>query len=102
VAEAYSRGYLAYNGGDGFERVWYVSAAMAARAQPMTLTIDSGAFGNSGVTLRRSSSLGGSMTRIGSCSEPVDGKYVFSFTANGWQNGFYYLTKNKGFILRIQ
>ena len=100
-AAAYSRGYLAHNGGDGLERVWYVSAAMAARAQPMTLTIDSGAVGNSGVTLWRSGSLGGRMTRIGSCSEPVDGKYVFSFTANGWQNGFYYLTEKRGIILRI-
>ena len=102
AASAYSRGYLAHNGGNGFERVWYVSAAMAARAQSMTLTIDSDVVGNCGVTLRRSSSLGGSMTRVGSCNEPVDGQYVFSFPANGWQNGFYYLTKKRSFILSIQ
>ena len=102
AASANSRGYLAHNGDSGFDRVWYISAAMAARAQPMTLTIDSDVVGNCGVILRRSSSLGGSMTRVGSCNEPVDGKYVFSFPANGWQNGFYYLTKKSGFILIIQ
>ena len=101
AASAYSRGYLAHNGGDGFERVWYVSAAAAARALPVTLTVDADGFGSRGVTLRRSSSLGGGMKRVGSCNEPVDGKYVFSFPANGWQNGFYSLEERKGFVLDV-
>ena len=102
AASAYSRGYLAHNGGDGLERVWYVSAAASAKNLPMTLAIDASVVGGGAYALDRSDSLDGVRTRIGAYTASVNGQYVFPFDAGDWQGGFYHLRKQMAFTLLIR
>ena len=102
AASAYTRGYLAHNGGDGLERVWFVSAAAAAQNLPMTLAIDACVVGGRTFALDRSDSLDGPRTRVGAYTAPVNGLYVFPFNAGGWQGGVYHLRKQKAFTLVIR
>ena len=102
AASAYTRGYLAHNGGDGLERVWFVSAAAAAQNLPMTLAIDASVVGGRTFALDRSDSLDGPRTRVGAYTAPANGLYVFPFNAGGWQGGFYHLRKQKAFTLVIR
>ena len=102
AASAYTRGYLAHNGGDGLERIWYVSAAAAAKNLPMTLAIDASVVGGGTFALERSDSLDGTRTRAGAYTASANGQYVFSFGAGGWQGGFYHLRKQMAFMLVIR
>ena len=102
AATAYTRGYLAHNGGDGLERVWYVSAAASAKNLPMTLAIGANVVGGGAYALDRSDSLDGARTRVGTYTASANGQYVFPFGAGGWQGGFYHLRKQMAFTIVIR
>ncbi len=102
AASAYSRGYLAHDGGDGADRVWYVSAAASAKNLPMTLAIDANVVGGGAYALDRSDSLDGARTRVGAYTASANGQYVFPFGAVGWQGGFYHLRKQMAFTIVIR
>lgn len=102
AASAYTRGYLAHDGGEGLERVWYVSAAASAKNLPMTMSIDTSGLGGGTFTLDRSDSLDGRWRRVGSYAETANGLYAYSFEGGAWQGGFYRLRKQTPFILVVR
>lgn len=103
AANVDSQGYLTHNGSNSFDRVWYVSAADAARQQPMTFSVNTAAFGKNWLKLYRSASPSGPWSRIGECKEAVDGQCVFTFAANAWENGYYQIVKpTMGFHIIIK
>ena len=102
AASAYTRGYLAHDGGDGADRIWYVSAASSARNLPMTLAMDENVVGTGTFTLDRSDSLDGRWRRVGPYTETANGQYAYSFEAGEWQGGFYRLRKQNPFILLVR
>ena len=102
AASAYSRGYLAHNGGDGLERVWYVTAATAAKNLPMTLSFDANVVGTGTFALDRSDSPDGRWSRVGSFLATANGQYAYSFEAGEWQGGFYRLRKQNPFVMQVR
>ena len=102
AASAYTRGYLAHDGGEGLERVWYVAAAASARAIPATFAVDRGVVGGGDFSLCRSDTLDGRQTKAGAYTKVgADGKYSFQLPA-GWQGGFYRLRKQQAFTMIIR
>ncbi|MBR3084912.1 MAG: hypothetical protein IKH04_00770 [Kiritimatiellae bacterium] len=103
AASAYTRGYLAHDGGDGTDRIWYVSAASAARDLPMTFSIDANAVTGSGaLLLRYSESYDGPWSRVGMCDKAVSGEYRFAFPVNGRKSGFYRVKKSQPFTIVVK
>ena len=94
--------YLAHNGGNGLGRVWYFFISAAARALPMTISVDSGIVGNTVLGLYRSASSNGPWTRIGTCDSAVNGQYAFPFAANALLSGFYRVDMTRGTLLIIK
>ena len=94
--------YLAHNGGNGLGRVWYFFISAAARALPMTFSVDSDIAGNTALGLYRSASSNGPWTRIGTCDSAVNGQYAFPFAANALLSGFYRVDRVKGTVLLIK
>ena len=79
---AWTYSYLANNGSNGFDRVWYLFGSMAAKALPMTFSVDPNVVGGASLKLYYSSSSGGPWTRVGKCNGAVDGQCSFPFAAN--------------------
>ena len=94
--------YLAHNGGNGLGRVWYFFVPEAARALPMTFSVDSDIAGNTALGLYRSASSNGPWTRIGTCDSAVNGQYAFPFAANALLSGFYRVDMTRGTLLIIK
>jgi len=99
---AWTYSYLAHNGGNGLGRVWYFFISAAARALPMTFSVDSDIAGNTALGLYRSASSNGPWTRIGTCDSAVNGQYAFPFAANALLSGFYRVDRVKGTVLLIK
>ena len=102
AASAYSRGYLAHNGGSGLDRIWFATAAAAAHALPITFTFDADALDASSLALDYSASSVGPWSHIGKCEKDSSGKCAFQLAANAWQNGFYRVRKPKGFMIFVK
>lgn len=98
---AWTYSYLANNGSNGFDRVWYFFGSGAARALPMTFSVDPDVVGRASLKLYYSSSSSGPWSRVGTCNGAVDGRCSFPFAANAWQSGFYRVEERSGIIITV-
>lgn len=99
---AWTYSYLANNGSNGFDRVWYLFRSAAAGALPMTFSVDPDVVGGAELKLYYSSSSGGPWVRVGTCDGAVDGQCSFPFAANALRSGFYRVEKRGGMLITFR